>query len=224
MPRLVVQFVGGGSFGRMQHQHHFAARLVGIGAHGSQHVGHAAADEGFKRFADFACQHQMPVGQDFGHLGECRLDAVRRFKHGHGIGHFAPTLKPLRPFARFGRQEAGKIKIRLRYPGHAQSRHHRAGSGHRHYLEACCPHARGQPRPGVAHRRRARIRYLRHHLPGGECGGDGFGHLPFVVFAHAHELGADAVGREQLLAHARVFRAHQVCPLQHRQRAQRDVG
>ena len=149
---------------------------------------------------------------------------MRRFKGDDGIVRRQPAFKTFDALARFGRQEAVKIKIRLAHAGHAQRAHHGTRPHHGHHAEPCFAHARRQFRTRVAHGGRARIGNLRHALPAFQRGNDFVGHLLFVVFAHGQQLGTDAVCRQKLCRHARVFGAHQIDRLQNGKGAQGDVG
>ena len=147
----------------MQNQHHFAARLIAVVRQSRLNIADRAAQKGFKRFRQLARQRQPPLREHGRHIGQSRPDTVRRFKHHHRIVRFRPLLEQLAPLARFRRQETVEIKIRLGHTRPAQSRHHRTRANHGHDIEPRPAHPRRQPRARVAHRRRTRIRHLRHN-------------------------------------------------------------
>ena len=144
----------------MQHQHHFSTRLVAVVFKGGLDFGNRAAEEGFKRFGDFARQSQTAFGELRGHIRKACFDTVRRFKHHNRKIGFRPFGQQLLAFAGLRRQETVEVKIGFRHPCHAQRPHDRACADHRHHFKSGFAHAGGKFRTGIANRRRARIRNL----------------------------------------------------------------
>ena len=149
---------------------------------------------------------------------------MRRFKGDDGVSGGLPRGEQFGALAGFGRQKAVEIEVWLGDARHAQRAHHGRRAHHRHGRVARFAHPRHQFCPGVAHGGRAGVGNLGDDLPAPERGYDFARHLLFVVFAHGNELGLDAVGRQELGGHARVFGADEVCFLQHGKGAQGDVG